>query len=160
MRKIIVAITSVVALCACSSIDCPVDNVVATVYDLKKSTGVADTLRDTLSILTFRHDGSDSVLLNRSVNTTSIQLPISYVSPADTLYFVISDTSQVTTYDMVIVKKTNIPHFESVDCAAAYFHTIEDVECTHNRIDSILINKRSVNYDLSTAHMSIYFKKD
>lgn len=159
MRKIIVAIVATLAICACSSIDCPVDNVVATVYQLKKSTGAADTLRDTLSILTFRHDGSDSVLLNRSVNTTSIQLPISYVGVADTLYFVVADTSNVTTIDRVVVKKTNTPHFESVDCAAAYFHTIDEVETTHNRIDSIAINNRSVNYDLSTAHIFLYFKK-
>lgn len=159
MRKIIAAIIGIVAICACSSIDCPVDNVVATVYSLKKSTGAADTLRDTLSILTFRNDGSDSILLNRSVNTTSIQLPISYVGAADTLYFVVADTSNVTTIDRVVVKKTNTPHFESVDCAAAYFHTIDEVETTHNRIDSVSINKRSVNYDLSTPHIYIYFKK-
>lgn len=150
---------SVVTLGACSSIDCPVDNVVAIVYSLKKATGVADTLRDTLSIITYRHDGSDSVLLNRSVNTTSIQLPISYVNDVDTLYFVVTDTDNVTTLDMVRIEKTNTPHFESVDCAASYFHTIDNVTTTNNRIDSISINKRSVNYDLSTPHIYIYFKK-
>lgn len=160
MRKIIVAIISLVAFCACSSIDCPVDNVVATVYEMRKATGDADTLRDTLSIITIRHDGTDSVLLNRSVNTTSIQLPISYVNPIDTLYFIVSDTSNVTTIDRVCIEKTNIPHFESVDCAAAYFHTIDNVTTTHNRIDSISINKRTVNYDLSTAHIYLYFSKD
>lgn len=159
MRKIIVAAISLVAVCACSSIDCPVDNVVATVYELKKATGVADTLRDTLSILISRYDGSDSVLLNRSVNTTSLQLPISYVGDADTLYFVVADTSKLTTIDRVIVRKSNSPHFESVDCAASYFHTIDEVETTHNRIDSISIKKRTVNYDLSTPHMYIYFAK-
>lgn len=157
MRKIIAAIVSLLAVSACSSIDCPVDNLVATVYDLKKMNGDADTLGDTLSIVTMRNDGSDSVLLNRSVGTTSIQLPISYVSPVDSFYFVVSDTNNVTTVDMVRIEKTNTPHFESVDCAATYFHTIDNVTTTHNRIDSISINKSTVNYDLSTAHIYLYF---
>lgn len=159
MRKIVAIIVAALAVCACSSIDCPVENVVAVNYGLRKAAGTVDTLRDTLTISTTRHDGIDSVLLNRSVNTTSIQLPISYVNDADTLYFTVTDTLNVTTIDTVCVKKTNTPHFESVDCAASYFHTIDEVSTTHHRIDSITINKRTVNYDLSSEHLLLYFKK-
>jgi len=60
--------------------------------------------------------------------------------------------------DTVWIKKENYPHFESVDCSAAFFHKITDVRSTHNGIDSITINKRDVNYDAKTEHFHIYLK--
>lgn len=54
-------------------------------------------------------------------------------------------------------QKGNYPHFESVDCGAAYFHKITEVKTTHNYIDSIVINNKEVNYDASKAHFYIYF---
>ncbi len=150
---------SVLALAAtaCSSIDCPVQNSVYTVYKAVKSDGTPDTLRDTLTIATARRDGTDSVLLNRSVNTTAFNLPVSYTAPADTLFFRIGDEEGYT-LDTVYVSKENTPHFESVDCNISYFHNITSVAHTRHAIDSIAINKPSVNYDASTEHFHIYFK--
>ena len=148
------------AVAGCTSIDCPVQNVVATVYNLQKSDGTADTLVDTLTILTRRSNGTDTTLLNRSVNTTSFQLPISYSNPEDTLVFALIDTATKATYhDTLYIKKENQPHFESVDCNIAFFHTITGTRISsHNVIDSVSINKSAVNYDLSTEHFHIYFK--
>lgn len=52
------------------------------------------------------------------------------------------------------IEKENKPHFESVDCAPAFFHKITSVSCTHNAIDSITINNQDVNYDTSKKHFS------
>lgn len=143
---------------ACSSIDCPVENVVATVYNLKKSDGTADTLKDTLYIISRRNNGTADTLLNRSLNTTTFQLSVGYTNPEDTLLFMIRDTSGVHS-DVVYVKKENQPHFESVDCKMSFFHTITGVTLgSHNIIDSIVIKKTAVNYDLSSEHFHIYFK--
>ncbi len=145
---------------ACSSIDCPVENVVATVYNLKKSDGTADTLKDTLYIISRRNNGTADTLLNRSLNTTTFQLSVGYTTPEDTLLFMIRDTSGIHS-DMVYVKKENQPHFESVDCKMSYFHAITGVTLgSHNIIDSIVIKKTAVNYDLSSEHFHIYFKAE
>lgn len=159
MRKLPFILFAVMLLVAsCSSIDCPVQNVVATVYTLKKQDGTADTLRDTLTIMTRRSDGTDTTLLNKSVGTTGFQLPIGYTNPEDTLYFIVSDTTG-TYEDIAYIKKDNQPHFESVDCNISFFHTLTGVRlASHNAIDSIVIHKTAVNYDLSTEHFHIYFK--
>ena len=57
---------------ACSSIDCPVQNTVATHYTLMKADGTADTLRDTMYIYSTRRDGTDTLLLNAGIRLTDI----------------------------------------------------------------------------------------
>ena len=146
------------AMAACSSVDCPVQNTVYTVYGLYKPDGERDTLSDTLTIATTRRDGTDSVLLNRSVNTTQFDLPISYTDAEDTLFFTISDTLMNTTIDTVYVTKENYPHFESVDCNISFFHYITAVRHTSHAIDSIVLIYPDVNYDTSRKHFNIYFR--
>lgn len=152
--------SSIFILTACTSIDCPVQNSVFTVYNLKKADGLSvDTLRDTLTISTARMEGNDTVLLNRSVNTTSFTLPISYTNAEDTLYFEVNSLTRHT-IDTVYIKKENLPHFESVDCQVSYFHNILEVRTTHHAIDSVVINKTFVDYDQATEHFHIYFKNN
>lgn len=144
-------------LTACTSIDCPVENIVATGYKLLKPNGEQDTLSyDTLTITTTRNNGNDTVLLNRSLGATDFTLPISNGASADTLIFVLKDTIR-TTHDTLYVTKTDHPHFESVDCAMSYFHTITGVKWAGSDIDSVVINKKSVDYDSSTPHLYLYF---
>ncbi len=162
MRHILrfIAVVATLAIAACSSVDCPVQNTVETVYHAYKAGGERDTLADTLTILTVRKDRTDSTLLNRNVKTSEFRLPISYTAPEDTLIFKFSKigTALSTPYDTVVVSKTNEPQFESIDCHIAFFHTITKVRWTDNNIDSIVVNQASVNYDASKAHFHIYFK--
>lgn len=151
--------TLLVTTAACSSIDCPLNSLVYTQYQLMTQDGRIDTLADTLTIFTNRVDGNDSVLINRKVKVTEFSLPISYAQDEDIFFFETKDTlHKITTLDTVIIKKENMPHFESVDCSPAFFHKITSVSCTHNAIDSIVINNQDVNYDTSKKHFYIYFK--
>ncbi len=136
---------------SCSSIDCPVQNTVRTVCQVK------DTLKDTLTITTKRlgAKGGDTILLNKAVNQTTFKLPISYRQPVDQLLFT---TQKLAVTDTVWITKNNTPHFESVDCGLTYFHEITSVRHTHYGIDSIVILKTTVDYDPNTPHLSIYFK--
>lgn len=138
---------------ACNSLNCPLNNRVYTTYSL-----AGDTLIDTLTISTPIPNGNDSVLINRNVNTTSFSLPISYQGPEDVFYLEIKDTLNVTTLDVITVKKEDTPHFEAVDCNPSFFHTITDVTYTTNGIDSIVINNPNVTYDQTKEHFHIYFK--
>lgn len=145
---------------SCSSIDCPLNSLVYTQYQLMTPEGRVDTLADTLTIYTRRvTDGSDSVLINRNVRTTEFPLPISYTQAQDVFYFETIDTvTKATTTDVVTITKEDHQRFESVDCAPLYFHTITDVSTTHNAIDSIVIINPDVSYDTSKKHLYIYFK--
>ncbi len=162
MRHIltVIILTSLLVFSACSSVDCPVENTVETVYHLYGSDGERITLLDTLTISTTRQNHTDTILLNRGVELSEFRLPISYVSPEDTLTFAFTsaDAGSTTIVDKVYIAKTNEPQFESIECHIAYFHTITDVRWTNNLIDSIGINKASVNYDASTAHFHLYLK--
>ena len=147
------------SLISCSSIDCPVQNRVYTTYGLLKSDGTTDTLKvDTLSITTKRADDTDTLLLNRAIGITNFELNISYTQPEDVFYFTLLDTLGNTFRDTICVQKENYPHFESVDCQAAYFHHLTDVRSTHHAIDSIVINYPTVNYDETHEHFHVYFK--
>lgn len=167
MRKTVIAPAVMTAVAtfvaACSSVDCPVENTVAMVYKLQRADGTPDTMRtDTLTITSPVAGKADTTLLNRSINTTSFQLPVSYTHHVDTLYLTLADTSQTNHkvyHDTIYISKTNSPHFESVDCNISYFHEITAVEHTSNRIDSIVINKPSVNYDLTKEHLRLYFNQ-
>lgn len=136
-------------LSACSSIDCPVQNKVALVCENNGA------LNDTLTIRTHRADGVDTVLLGGGIDISAFQLPVSYQRPVDTLTFT---TLRLNAVDTVWVEKQNIPHFESVDCSVSYFHTLTAVRHTCIGIDSIVILKNNIDYDLSAPHIRIYFK--
>ena len=93
-------------LMACSSVDCPLNNTVYTNYKLM---GDVTKLPDPLTILTQRHDGTDTILINQLAQADSFSLPMSYGGNKDVLYF---KTKEIL--DTVWVTKTNRPHFESV----------------------------------------------
>jgi hypothetical protein len=144
-----------------------------------KSDGTADTLKDTLTVITEQRIAEhDPVVLNRTVNTMKVELPISYQGEEDVFYFLRSFPYDIETTtvnnegievdtiihymayiaDTVTVVKTNTKHFESIDCTPSFFHTIRDVRYTTNGIDSIVIQNPEVNYDPTKEHFRLYFK--
>ena len=145
---------------ACSSIDCPVQNTVRTYYNICGSDGSALTLKDAVTVISRRSDGLDTLLLNLQTNVSAFSLPISYSHPEDILVFAFSTATGDSIYgiDTVWVKKEDIPHFESVDCSASFFHHLTDVRTTHHYIDSLVINNPEVNYDQSIVHFRLYPK--
>ena len=148
-----------VLLTACSSIDCPVESTVATLYQVRNSDGTELKLADTLTVATTRADGNDT-LYNKGIGISEFTLPISYKHPEDVLVFSFDNqnNNDLHVTDTVWVKKDDYPHFESVDCNAAFFHKITDVKYTRNYIDSIVINNPSVTYDSQTVNFYLYPK--
>jgi len=154
---------------ACSTIDCPVQNVVSVQYEIRDKAGNALAIEDTLSVATTRYDGNDihlditthhtdrDVVLNRLTGESAFSLPISYNHPEDILYFSFTD-SKKTLVDTVWIKKDDIPRFESVDCSAAFFHELTNVKHTHHAIDSLVLINTSVTYDVQTVHFYLYPK--
>jgi len=137
---------------ACSDIDCPVTNGVWANYVVQ-----GDTLRDTLTISAIRENKTDTVLLNKQVNTTKFSLPMSYSGNSDKLRFVFTSKAGVTTVDTVTVSKTNISHFENVDCPPTFFHTLTAVSAKGTRVSQVEINNPNVDYDGTKEHILITF---
>ena len=132
---------------ACTTFDCPLYN---KVYAKVKLAGDVKTLADTLS----------TVVINRLTATDSLSLPMSYQRDEDIYLFCISQyETGVKTTDTVWVEKQNLPHFESVDCNPAMFHTIKGVRTTHHAIDSIKINNDKVTYNDTKPHFLLYLKE-
>ncbi len=180
-RLIAPVLSSIVLLCAasCTSIDCVLSNTVHAIYGFYQADGSQYTLTDTLYIITTKHGPEQrDTIINRDINATGINIPVSYESPEDVLYFVrtfpytittevtdangntqeVTNTITAMIADTVKLKKEDRKHFESIDCNPAFFHTITGVEYTRNGIDSIVINNSQVNYDVTKEHFHIYFK--
>lgn len=160
MKKLLMT-AFVMSLVACSSIDCPVQNIVSVQYTICDHNGVEYQLEDYLTIYSERSDGSDTTLLNLVTGISDFSLPISYSHPEDILVFVFAESDfTVMGSDTVWIKKQDIPHFESVDCSAAFFHEITDVRHTRHYIDSLVLLNRSVTYDQSTVHFRLVPKSN
>ena len=155
--RLTLAILSIV-VCACSSIDCPVQTTVQASYAFVDAEGNSLRLTDTLYVWTRRADGVDTLLLNRGVNLTTFSLPVSYQQPEDTLIFRFTNTQMQSATDTVWLKKEDIPHFESVDCNTHFFHRLTNVRSTHQVIDTITISNPKVNYDTERTHLNIQFR--
>lgn len=154
MRKIALAVV-VTLLCACTSIDCPVNNTIEAVYTLGGTvTQLGGT--DTLTIWAIRSSGNDTIL-NSKTSASTFQLPLSYNRPTDELVFCLTDNAGTRILDTLYVDKTNEAHFEAVDCSPAFFHTLTTLRCTHHMLDSVSIAQPTVNYDTSTTHIYLYF---
>lgn len=150
------------ALAACSSTDCPLNNTVSLKANFYYApTGTLTNVNDTLSVIAVGK--RDTTILNRYIKFNSITLPMSYAQAVDTLLFrFITNYGSAT--DSVFIAHTNEAHFVSLDCSTAFFHQIKSVSCTHRTpslnfptaIDSILIVNPSVSYD-KTENLKIFF---
>ena len=149
---------------SCTSIECSINNLVRTRFQFTDSVGDSISLMDTLTVVTVRKDGSptviftsDSVIYNKGVGACKFHLPISHNHPEDELVFHY-DGENFHQADTLWIAKDDIPHFESVDCNASYFHHLTSVRHTHNCLDSVVIVNPSVTNDDQVVHVNIYPK--
>ena len=145
-------IGGVLCMISCSDIDCPVTNGVRVNYVVQ-----GDTLHDTLTISAIRENKADTILLNKQVKTTKFSLPMSYSGDSDKLRFVFTNTAGVTTIDTITVSKTNISHFESVDCSPTFFHTLTAISAKGTRVSQVEISNPNVDNDGTKEHIHITF---
>ena len=153
-RKLLLIISSFVLLAACESYDCTLYNYVGC-YGLFYQDGAVATLKDTLTITAGK---SGPVLLNKSVGTSRIDLPMSYWQDEDTLVLTVKGMDYLF-QDTIWISKSNQVHYESPDCPTTLFHTIQGVRSTHEFIDSINVIRSSVNYE-QTNNLEIHLFSD
>ena len=101
------------ALTACTSIDCPLDNIVVMTSGLYHSEdGSALTLSNTELTIT-SGDGA-YVLLNKARDISSFELPLRHGVGTDTLLFCFENMDSQSAIDTLFLTYTDSPHFESV----------------------------------------------
>ena len=153
-------VAAALLVAGCNGNDCPLNNSVRLVCGFYSGDSTV-TIGDTLTIAV-----RDSVILNRSVATSTVSLPMSYTGEADTLVFLYTpDGSEVSVTDTLIISKTNEPHIVSFECGTSVFHAISAV--THSRrtpddtfryaIDSVVVNHNAVNFD-AQENLKIYYR--
>ena len=143
-RKVFVILSGILLLAACEAYDCTLYNHVGCYAAFDKE-GTAVQITDTLTITSGKNGPT---LLNMSVNTASLDLPLSYWQDEDTLVFTIKGEDYMLR-DTVWITKTNQVHYESPDCPTTLFHEIQDVRTTNEFIKSITVTRSSVNYELT-----------
>ena len=160
MRKVVICcIAALAIMVGCTSIDCSVNSTVLCSYRFMNAKGDSVMLGNPVSVVSARTiDGNDTVLINKLEKACTFRIPMSYSQDEDELRFEMIDTiTKTVTTDIVKIQKTNQPHFESVDCNPAFFHTITGVTHTKNAIDSVVINNPNVDTDETKEHLYIYF---
>ena len=140
---------------SCSSIECPIKNVVATYYNIYDSNGDLFKLTDTLTIYSKTKEGKDTILLNSGIGISNFSLQVSKSHPEDELYFHFFNRDY-NVMDTVWVQKEDYPHFESVECKAEFFHQLTGVRYTKHGIDSLVIKYSNVDYDDTKIHFYLY----
>ena len=142
-------------LSACSSIDCPLNNVVYLKMTLDDGSGM---MSDTLNVIAHRPTLGDTTMVNCLVEAGSTWVEMSYAQDVDVLILNRHDSTGRYSIDTLLVEKSNQAHFESVDCAPAYFHEIKSVSHTHHGLDSAVLYKTTVDYDTTRTNIKLYFK--
>ena len=162
MKKIL--FPCLLALAACTNIDCPLDNVVVMtsgLYDAEDGSSLSLPVEDELSIYSAT---GEHTLLNKATDISSFVLPMRHGVGTDTLLFHFSNTDSQEAIDTLFLTYTDNPHFESVDCPAALFHTLTQVRWTSHSLaempltfDSVAIVRPNVNYD-DVENLKIYLR--
>lgn len=133
---------ALLCLSSCDLLNCTPADVKGLKIEICDMEGNPLTLSDTLTVTAC---GTDSVLLNRSLNTKEMLLPMSYQAAEDTfvLRYYCKDFD---VKDTLFVAKTNHIYYESPDCPTVMMHTIEGVRCAQVFVDSVEVVNKSVDF--------------
>ncbi len=151
--KILVAVLLLVVPTACTNIDSPLDNLVEMQCGLYTAEDHSQlTLADTLTVKAC--GAKDTVLLNRAQGISSFLVPLKQAAERDTLLLHFSNASGQAATDTLFVSHANMPHFDSVDCPLAVFHTLQHVRWTSHAlglfpltVDSVAVVRQTVTYE-------------
>lgn len=144
----------IVLMSACDLLNCTQADVSLLKIEMYDASGNKVMLPDTLTITTC---GTDSVLVNRDLNTTEILLPLSYHAPADT--FILRYYSKYySLQDTLFVEKTNDLYFESPDCPTVMMHTIQGAFCTDEFLSSVEVANKKVNFE-EVTHLKLFVQE-
>lgn len=144
MKRILTILIAGLLTMSCDDIDCTLYNIVECKLAFYDADNNALQLNDTLDVYA---EGIESPLLNKLKGKSNFAVPLSYFKDKDTLQLIIHGDGYLYE-DWLIIEKTNIEHFESLNCPVKMFHTITGVSTSSNSIiDSVSITNPNVEYN-------------
>lgn len=169
MRKVALFLIAIFTLMVgCTTFDCSMYNDVSGNYAFKKSLkeGQTEDYRDSawmvlmdkyISVIAVRPQKDSDSIINKWPNPKTLSIPVGFAQEEDELIFQLQDSEyKVIKEDTVKITKTNDPVFENVDCYPRYNHQVLSAVTTKNFIDSIVINNKSIDNDLTKVHFYLY----
>ena len=162
MRKILYTLL-LVTLGACTNIECPLDNIVVMTGGLYNAEdGKVTTLHD--NELSITSADGEYVLLNRVKDISSFEIPLRQGVGNDTLLFWLENSVGQVAVDTLFLQYTDSPHFESLDCPAALFHSLKEARCTSHPLSELPLTlhkveivRSLVDYD-DVENLKIYLR--
>lgn len=106
---------------------------------------------DTLTV-SLMVNGKDSIVVNKILNATDLQLPMSYNNERDTLIF--HYTGKFT--DTLYIDHENIPFYISMECGTVMYHKLTGIKYTNSFIDSAVIANDYIKFE-NNENIKIYF---
>lgn len=138
-------------LASCNDDGCPLNNSVLAQYNFyTESNGTLTKINilDTINVYLVRDAKDDTLIYNRAVNVSSITLPMSYDHATDTVVFRYRLVDGGTkTPDSIFVTKTDIIHYESLDCPIHTFHNITSVSVSNSESFQTTIVNANIDYE-------------
>ena len=96
---------------------------------------------------------NDTILINRLVGASSMEVPMSYFRDADTLVF---SYGGILLKDTIKIQHDSYPHVELPECGTYRYHTLKSITATDAAIDHIEISNPFVNYE-GKENIKIFF---
>lgn len=96
---------------------------------------------------------NDTILINRLVGASSMEVPMSYFRNADTLVF---SYGGILLKDTIKIQHDSYPHVELPECGTYRYHTLKSITATDAAIDHIEISNPFVNYE-GKENIKIFF---
>lgn len=140
-----------VLLSSCDLLNCTQADVSLLRIEIYDAAGNKVMLPDTLTISA---SGTETILVNRDVNTQEILLPMSYHAPVDT-FILRYYSNYYSLEDTLFVEKTNDVFFESPDCPTVMMHTIQNAFCTDVFLGSVEVVNEKVNFE-EVTHLKLF----
>lgn len=153
-RTLCVLATLAILVSSCDLLNCTPADVRCLQIEIFDSEGNPMALPDTLTV---KACGTDSILVNKSIDTEEILLPLSYHAPVDT--FILQNYGDgYSLKDTLFVAKSNDIYFESPDCPTVMMHTIKSIRCTNEYVDSVSLVDAKVNFT-ETTHIRLFVRE-
>lgn len=113
-------------------------------------------LRDTLSYLTVTALGSDSIVVNKEKNVSSVMLPLRYTSDTTSVVLHYSEENPMLR-DTIRIVHNNTPFFESLECGYTMRQIVNNVSYTRQDVDSIYLQNKEANTN-GTENLKIFYR--
>lgn len=163
LSRLLAVFSLLLSISACASIDCPLDNqVLMTLKFYDAATQTKLTLPQTLSVYGLKN-GKEELLFNQGKDLSAVSLPLNVASDRDTLILKFTE-GDASMSERIVIDHARQQHFESIDCPAVTFHTLQSIAHTSHdlsvlalAIESVRIANPKVQYE-DIEHLKVFFR--